>query len=419
MPRATERLADSRYARPGLIRGDAYGRYEAIFAGVEAPFAFVDLDAMWSNAESMLGGRNGKPIRVASSALRCRALLDRILKRDPGFAGVLSFTLPEALFLAGAGFRDVVVGYPTIDRTAIGRLADLAGKDPEGAPILMVDEGAHLDLIEEAMTKGPTTIGVCLDLDLSWRPLGRRGPTVGLKRSPIRTPEDAARAAIEINARPGVRLEGVMAYEGQIASVGDARPGSPFRNLAVRRMQKSSARELRSRRAAMVAAVREVADLRLVNGGGTASLEQTAAEGAITEVTAGSGFYAPALFDHFRKLELTPAAAFVLPVVRRSDAGVVTALGGGYIASGPGGGDRLPAPYLPDGLKLDHMEGAGEVQTPLVGPGANAVRAGHRVYLRHAKAGELCERFNSLYLVEGEEIVDEVATYRGEGQAFL
>jgi len=402
-----------------LSRGDAYSRYEAIFAGVEAPFAFVDLDAMWSNADSLLAGRNDKPIRVASNSLRCRALLDRILKRDPGFAGVLSFTLPEALFLAEAGFRDVLVGCPAIDRAAIGRLADLAGEDPEGAPTLMVDEAAHLDLIEGAMTKGPTTIGVCLDLDLSWRPLGRRGPTIGPKRSPIRTPQDAARAAVEITARPGVRLDGVMAYEGQIAGIGDARPGSPFRNLAVRRMQKSSAREVRSRRAAMVAAVREVADLRLVNGGGTGSLERTAAEDAVTEVTAGSGFYAPALLDHFRNLNLRPAAAFALPVVRRSDAGVVTALGGGYVASGAGGGDRLPVPYLPDGLKLDHMEGAGEVQTPLVGTGANALRAGDRVYLRHAKAGELCERFNSLYLVEGDEIVDEVATYRGEGQAFL
>jgi D-serine deaminase-like pyridoxal phosphate-dependent protein len=59
------------------------------------------------------------------------------------------------------------------------------------------------------------------------------------------------------------------------------------------------------------------------------------------------------------------------------------------------------------------------VQTPVHGAAAHRLRVGDRVYLRHAKAGELCERFNSLYLIEGERIVDEVPTYRGEGLAFL
>jgi len=59
------------------------------------------------------------------------------------------------------------------------------------------------------------------------------------------------------------------------------------------------------------------------------------------------------------------------------------------------------------------------VQTPLLGAAARELNFGDRVYMRHTKAGELCERFDSLYLVEGEEIVDEVPTYRGEGQAFL
>ena len=399
--------------------GDSYSRYEAIFAGIDAPFAFVDLDAMWSNAEFMLARRNGKPIRVASNAVRCRAILERILARDEGFAGVLSFTLPEALFLAEAGHRDLLVAYPTADRSAVGRLASLAAEDPDRAPLLTVDDSAQLDLIEGAVADGPAAIRVCIDLDLSWRPMGRRAVAIGPKRSPIRTPEAAAQLAREIVDRPGLRLEGVMAYEGQIAGVGDAVPGKPLRNTLTRGMQRASAADIRSRRAAMVSAIRKVAELRFVNGGGTGSLEATAAEDAVSELSAGSGFYAPALFDHYRSLDLRPAAVFTLPIVRRPDAGVGTALGGGYVASGAPGRDGLPSPYLPEGLKLDRHEGAGEVQTPLVGPGAGALRVGDRVYLRHAKAGELCERFNSLYLVEGDEIVDEVATYRGVGKAFL
>jgi D-serine deaminase-like pyridoxal phosphate-dependent protein len=106
-------------------------------------------------------------------------------------------------------------------------------------------------------------------------------------------------------------------------------------------------------------------------------------------------------------------------VVRRPVGGIATLLGGGYPASGPASPDRLPEPYLPGGLRLDRQEGAGEVQTPVLGATAYSLRIGDRVYLRHAKAGELCERFGSIYLVEGDRVVDQVPTYRGEGKDFL
>jgi D-serine deaminase-like pyridoxal phosphate-dependent protein len=231
--------------------------------------------------------------------------------------------------------------------------------------------------------------------------------------------------AAEIAERPGTELAGLMAYEGQIAGVGDDAPGHSLRNAAIRGMQSASERDLRERLPAVVDAVkRALADhsapeLGFINGGGTGSLARTAAAGVVTELTAGSGFYAPALFDDYRSLELTPAAMFCLSVVRRPIGGVATLLGGGYVASGPAGPQSLPQPYLPGGLKFDRQEGAGEVQTPVTGAAAYSLRVGDRVYLRHAKAGELCERFDRLYLVEGNGIVDEVATYRGEGLTFL
>jgi len=188
---------------------------------------------------------------------------------------------------------------------------------------------------------------------------------------------------------------------------------------AVRLLQRASARELAQRRAAVVAAVRAVAPLRFVNGGGTGSLERTAAEPAVTELAAGSGLFAPTLFDAYRAFTPIPAALFALPVVRRPGPGVVTTLGGGYVASGAAGADRLPRPVLPGGLRLDRQEGAGEVQTPVLGPSADGLRIGDRVWFRHAKAGELCERFAVLHLVEGDRIVDTVPTYRGEGRTFL
>jgi D-serine deaminase-like pyridoxal phosphate-dependent protein len=209
-----------------------------------------------------------------------------------------------------------------------------------------------------------------------------------------------------------------MAYEAQIAGVGDNPPGRPLYARAVRVMQRLSAAELAARRAAIVAAVRRVAPPEFVNGGGTGSLERTSAEAAVTEIGAGSGLYQPRLFDSYRAFSGRPAALFALPVVRRPGPGVVTALGGGYVASGPASASRLPLPHLPAGLRLDREEGAGEVQTPLLGAAADGLRIGDRVWLRHAKAGELCERFGELHLVEGDRVTETVPTYRGEGQAF-
>jgi D-serine deaminase-like pyridoxal phosphate-dependent protein len=396
---------------------DPYARYEGIFDSVAAPFAFVDLDAMWANAAELGRMARGVPIRVASKSVRCRALLRRILARDQGFRGLLSFALPEMLWLHESGFADLLLAYPTTDCGGLAELARITASDPERAPAVMVDSSAHLDLIEAVGGDGQP-IRVCIELDVGWWPLGGVAK-IGPKRSPVRTPQAAAELAREIASRPGTRLVGVMAYEGHIAGVGDDAPASRLRNLAVRAMQRLSGREIRSRRGAVVDAVSEVTPLEFVNGGGTGSLAATAAEPAVTEVTAGSGFYDSVLFDHYRSLDLRPAAAFAMPVVRKPSRRIATVLGGGYVASGVPRDDRLPQPYLPRGLRLDSFEGAGEVQTPVLGDAAARLSVGDRVYFRHAKAGELCERFASLYLVEGGRVVDEVPTYRGEGKCFL
>ena len=415
-------------------------RLERATAELEAPFALVDLDAFWANAGDLVRRAAPKPIRLASKSVRCRALQERVLARA-GFAGTLAFTLPEALWLADRGAEDLVVAYPTTDRRALRALALLTGERPATRMTVMVDSIEQLDLIDRVRDRATgartgTSLRVCIDVDAGWWAMGGR-VRVGAKRSPVHTPAQAAALARAILAREGLRLVGIMSYEAQIAGLGDGiGPRPPSRGIvggweshlrarAIRALQRRSARELAVRRAAAVAAVEAVLReasapaLELVNGGGTGSLESTAAEAAVTEVTAGSGLYGPTLFDAYRAFTPRPAALFALPVVRRPGPGAVTALGGGYLASGPGDRARLPRPHLPAGLRLDRQEGAGEVQTPLLGAAADGLALGDRVYLRHAKAGELCERFASLYLLEGARIVEQVPTYRGEGQCFL
>ncbi|HMB54066.1 MAG TPA: alanine racemase, partial [Thermoanaerobaculia bacterium] len=278
----------------------SHARYEAVFAEVEAPFAFVDLDAMRANSEAMLARAAEKPVRVASKSVRSRAVLDRILAADERYSGLLTFTLPETLWLAEQGYEDLLLAYPTADMGALGELALRSAANPQGAPIVMVDCAEHLDAIESVLGTGAAPVRVCIDVDAGWWALGGR-VKVGPKRSPVRTPEHAAELAREIERRPQVELAALMAYEGQIAGVGDRPAGRRLRGAAIRFVQRRSAAELAERRAAVVAAVREVAPLPVVNGGGTGSLELTAAEEAVTEVAAGSGFYAPALFDHYSR----------------------------------------------------------------------------------------------------------------------
>jgi D-serine deaminase-like pyridoxal phosphate-dependent protein len=405
------------------VHGEDYARLERATAGLQAPFALIDLDALHANAVDLERRAAGKPIRLASKSLRCRGLQERMLARA-GFEGTLAFTLGEALWLASLGTEDIVVAYPTADTTALEALAERSTA-AAGQIAVMVDSIEQLGAIERAAAGADgTELRVCIDIDAGWRPLGGR-VRIGVKRSPAHDPEQAAALVRAIVARKGVRLVGVMMYEAQIAGLGDEPPGRALRARAIRGIQSLSARELAGRRAAVVDAVQGVLTtagappLELVNGGGTGSLELTAREQAVSELTAGSGLYGPTLFDAYRAFTPQPAALFALPVVRRPGPGVVTALGGGYLASGPADAARLPQPHLPAGLRLDPQEGAGEVQTPLLGTAADALALGDRVYMRHAKAGELCERFASLHLLEGERIVDELPTYRGEGGCFL
>ena len=392
--------------------------------GVEAPFAYVDLDAFELNAGALLAEAGSMPIRVATKSIRCTALICHALELDPRFQGAMAFSVREALHLAAQGVDDVLIAYPSVEPAALADLAAWLRDDPGDVIRPMVDCLKHAERIGAAAAAAGTQIRVCVDVDTAWQPFGRRGPAIGSKRSSLRTPAQVAALIREAAAVEGVRVDAVMAYDGQIAGVGNQPPGRRLRARAIAFMQRRSLLELEARIPKVIAAAREAIEatgerLALVNVGGTGSLSRIRDLPGATELAAGSGFYAPTLFDAYAHLYLTPAAFFALPVVRTPAEGVVTVSGGGYIASGAIGPDRLPSPVYPADLAFDANEGAGEVQTPLTGEGTRWLTLGDRVVFRHAKAGELCERFERLHLIRAGGVVDVVPTYRGEGHTFL
>ncbi|WP_226437050.1 MULTISPECIES: amino acid deaminase/aldolase [Rhodococcus] len=388
----------------------ALDRLDAATAELDPPFAALDLATLRRNAADLVRRAAGTPIRVASKSVRCRAVLEEVLGAEltgrGGFRGIMAYSLREALWLVDRGARDILLGYPTADR---GALADLAQRpDALAAITLMIDSPAHLDVIRSAAGTEKVRPRVCLDVDASLRV----GPVhLGVRRSPLRTPDEVASLARRAVAA-GFDVVGVMFYEAQIA-------GLPDSSMPVRWVKRASARELAARRSAVVAAVRaEVGVLEIVNSGGTGSLEVSSADPVVTEVTAGSGLYVPTLFDHYRSFTPNPSLFFALSAVRRPTPAIATLFGGGYIASGPAGASRVPTPVRPSGLRLLRNEGAGEVQTPVGGRAAADITIGSRVWFRHAKAGELCERFAHVHIVSDDGTRTAVPTYRGEGHCW-
>lgn len=369
-----------------------------------APCAAVDLAAFDYNAAQMTSRSRGLPIRVASKSLRSVAALRRALSHD-GYQGILSYSVPEAINLAREGFDDIVVAYPSVNKVALAELA--ADEALRETITVMVDCVEHLDLIRSV---GAGPVRVAIDLDCT---LHLPGLVIGPRRSPIRTPEQTDELAREIAARPELRLVGLMAYEGQVASVADAEPG--VAGAVKRWLRGTSMEQLGPRRAECIAAARQHAELEFVNGGGTGSLDVSAAEGTLTELAAGSGFYTPVIFDNFADINHKPSAFFVCQVSRIPAAGWATVNSGGWIASGPPAADRVPVPVHPAGLSYSATEGAGEVQTPLHGPAASSLGVGDLVWFRHAKAGEMTEHVDDIIAVNPDGSHEHWDTYRGQG----
>ena len=388
-------------------------RFRRALEGEALPAMVIDLDALEFNAQLALQKLSGTSptLRIATKSIRVPGILKRLQGLGAGrFRGLMTYSAKETATLAGEGFDDLLLAYP-IGRPIEANL--LAHCVAAGTQLWVVVDGPdQVRLLSDAATALGVQIKVCIDVDVSWRPL-RGALHFGVRRSPIRSVKDAVGLCEVIERVKGVQLRGLLAYEAQVAGIRETNPTSrqldPVRRL-VKRQSVPHAASLRSEIVAALKARGHALDI--VNGGGSGSLGTTPSDRSVTEVTAGSGFFCPHLFDHYDGLPFRPAALFAMAVTRHSDPDHVTAHGGGYVASGPAGKDRLPEVYLPPDIEPLDLEGFGEVQTPFkLLPGAPELRLGDPILCRHAKSGELAERFSEAWLIVGDRIVERIPTY--------
>jgi len=399
-----------------------YSIYRDIFRGKRLPLAFIDLDKFDANVAYVaeLAKSAGKTIRLGSKSIRSVEMMRRIFDYDPDtYRGILTFTVEETAWLASQGFDDMIVAYPTVQPSDIELLVEMT---KAGVQVwLMVDSEEHLRRLSDAGIASGTRLHACLEVDMAYHPFNLSSIHLGVRRSPVRTPEQARDLIRAAGNYPGVVIEALMAYEAHIAGISDEVPGAGLKNAVYRALKSASVHELTARRDRVVEMSRAAGvDFRVINGGGSGSIVSTGKDSLVTEITVGSGFYASGLFHHYREVHFEPSAFFAIQVVRVPADGMVTCLGGGYIASGAVGNDKLPTPMYPAGLKYLDLEGPGEVQTPFVLPkDCPELKPGDPVFLQHAKAGELCERFDELWLVKNGQITGKTRTYRGDGKTFL
>jgi len=398
-----------------------YDTLREVTKNLSPPFMVVDLDTFDANARDLAGKAraHGKKLRLASKSIRVPALIKRLFEIDPEtFQGIMCFSAAEARFLSDEGLDDFLVAYPSIVKQETENAIAVA---KSGKTItLMVDSAYQVDAIDSQVRAASPELKLelCIDADMSLRRLGGL-VHLGVQRSPIRSVQDFQALAEHIQTRDNVKLTGVMGYESQVAGLPDQNPFAPMQNFIKARVRRLSVKNCRRIRGEIADYLKANAiQIRFFNGGGTGSMAWTPTEPWLTEVTAGSGFLQPHLFDYYSEGHAKPAYCFALPISRFSAPDYLTVKSGGFIASGESSQDKAPIVHLPKGLETISAEGFGEVQTPLKNKSNVSTGPLGPIFFRPSKAGEIAERFNSYYLIEGGKVVEEVPTYRGMGRVF-
>lgn len=433
----SDRETEKKSSIKPLSEIETFSAWEKAFADRRLPAGIINLDTFHRNLDKMAAAIQGssKKFRVATKSIRVPYLIQEVLKKMQS-SSVFCYAVEEAEFLYSLNNKDVkiddfVIAYPTVQKSDVAILIKM---QEAGAKVSLVLDSKEqmakisgylkqLDQERDKSLKQPEPLRVLIDCDMAYDVAGM---SLGALRSPIKTEQDL-RGVLKASLRyPSLKVVGAMGYEAIVAGMTDQSPDTSL-NRIKKKLRKNAVVAIAEKRASIPAIFEsEGIALEIFNGGGTGSLDSAVKEKALTEITAGSGLLCSHLFDWYSNLnsnpdfKFEPAIYFATQATRFPNESTVTALGGGIVASGEMGLDRLPKPVWPKELELTKNEGAGEVQTPLLKRNQTLkLSPGQPIFWRPAKAGEPAERTNNYLLSENGKFVGEALTYRGFGHCFL
>lgn len=389
-----------------------------------APSAWLDLDALDKNIAKVNQATANIQLRIASKSVRSLDVLRYIKDNKPNYIGIMSYSASESAYLLDHGFDNILCAYPTFDSVSIVKTFP---RLKQGATMIwMVDRIEQWQFLDDLAKQHCVILQICLDINMSM-PLTFPKIYFGTKRSSLIKISQVSQLLSQTKHLTHTQLTAMMGYEGQIAGLPEHTPHKSYLTYAIRELKKRSMHQVTQRRGDIANWLKTHGyPLSIVNGGGSGSMAFTSEQPEITEITVGSAYYFPALFSYMDSMQdFTPAAGFVLPVIRHPEPNVVTCQGGGFIASGSMGAEKYPQIIYPKGVTILKDEGYGEVQTPLLITSPvlqKTLTIGDYVWCRHAKAGELCEHFNELITYRTQNgktsVTGRMTTYRGAGQCF-
>lgn len=232
-------------------------------ADVPTPALLVDIDILDRNIATMREGAEalGVALRPHAKAHKCVEIAQRLAAA--GAVGISCATIDEAEAMATGGLEGILITAPLTSADALDRLRRLLLRGADVA--LVADHPASVGPLGAIAAAAGRTLPVVVELDC------------GMGRTGCREIADAVALARAVAAAPGLRLEGLQAYWGNLQQV------MPFaeRKLLVG-VQVEQVR-------AAVAALREAGLApAIVTGGGTGSHRIDAASGLFTEIQPGS-----------------------------------------------------------------------------------------------------------------------------------
>jgi D-serine deaminase-like pyridoxal phosphate-dependent protein len=238
---------------------------------IDTPALLVDLDKLTFNIQKMADFFKDKPANVRPHFKTPKTVEIAKMQIAAGAQGITCAKVSEAELLVAAGIKDVLIANEVVGRAKVEKLAALNQKADVKAA---ADDPVQVEAYSAAATSAGVTIGVVVDVN------------VGLPRCGVK-PEDAVELARKVHATKGLRLCGVMGYEGHVVNIenADERKASADKSMA-----------MLTRAAADIRAAGLPCDI--VSGGGTGTYNFTGTYPGVTEVQAGSYCLMDTKYDH-------------------------------------------------------------------------------------------------------------------------